>query len=167
MRKPKEPKYKLIISTDSYTGNFERELVGYTLGILDSVQMEIDHSRDYREAFRRQEGLESSDSRDFHDEYLFERYQEVDDWEQYTFYEIGCYTNNQCNDVAIFFKDIPEPAWEERIIRRIKLFFDGDYKKIEDADWQKQFGHPAPYDKYPKLESIEWLENGNLFKKVL
>lgn len=40
---------KLIIHTNKYTGNFERELVAYSLGILQESQM--DHSESFQKAF--------------------------------------------------------------------------------------------------------------------
>ena len=36
MKKEKAP-YGLLIKTDSYTGNFKRELVAYSLGVLDEM----------------------------------------------------------------------------------------------------------------------------------
>lgn len=39
MRVKQIPNYELIIKTDSYIGNFERELVSYSFGTLDNVQM--------------------------------------------------------------------------------------------------------------------------------
>lgn len=41
--------YKLIINTDSYTGNFERELISYCFGILQKSQET--HSLDFQKAF--------------------------------------------------------------------------------------------------------------------
>ena len=40
---------KLIIHTNKYTGNFERELVAYSLGILEDSQM--NHSESFQKAF--------------------------------------------------------------------------------------------------------------------
>lgn len=48
MRVKQVPNYELIIKTNSYTGNFERELISYALGTLDNVQMEMgDFHGDY------------------------------------------------------------------------------------------------------------------------
>lgn len=41
MRIKQIPNYELIIKTNRYTGNFERELISYALGTLDDVQMEM------------------------------------------------------------------------------------------------------------------------------
>ena len=41
--------YYLLIHTDSYTGNFDRELVAYALGILDEEQES--HAKEYKKAF--------------------------------------------------------------------------------------------------------------------
>lgn len=43
--------YSLVIRTDSYTGNFERELIAYVFGILDEVQTDIDYGTSYIKAF--------------------------------------------------------------------------------------------------------------------
>lgn len=41
--------YYLLIHTDSYTGNFDRELVAYVIGILDKEQES--HAKEYKKAF--------------------------------------------------------------------------------------------------------------------
>ena len=41
--------YKLIIHTDSYTGNFERELVAFAFGVLDKEKS--DYANSYKKAF--------------------------------------------------------------------------------------------------------------------
>ena len=43
--------YTLEIECSSYWGNFEREFLGYAIGILDEVQMHIDHSDEERAFF--------------------------------------------------------------------------------------------------------------------
>lgn len=43
--------YYLLIHTNSYTGNFERELVAYSIGKLDELQEEGMHAREYTKAF--------------------------------------------------------------------------------------------------------------------
>lgn len=47
----KKPPYSLCIRTDSYVGNFERELVAFAVGILDSVQTSIGYGANYIKAF--------------------------------------------------------------------------------------------------------------------
>ena len=38
--------YRLVIKCDKWVGNFERELIGYSFGIIDGVQMDIDYALD-------------------------------------------------------------------------------------------------------------------------
>jgi hypothetical protein len=49
MNKKRKCPYYLLIHTNSYTGNFERELIAYTLGILDEEQK--DYAPDFIKAF--------------------------------------------------------------------------------------------------------------------
>lgn len=126
MRVKQIPNYELIIKTNSYTGNFERELVSYSLGTLDNVQMELgDFHGDYEMDLFWEEEF-NSERRDYYDdyelkdEYLMETYQDVDDWEQMTFYHM---TDN-CNSLAIQLQKPLNEYWEEIVVRRIKKFFD-------------------------------------------
>ena len=48
-KKEKRAPFYLLVHTNSYTGNFERELVAYCIGRLDEVQR--NHSREYQKAF--------------------------------------------------------------------------------------------------------------------
>ena len=103
MRVKQIPNYELIIKTNSYTGNFERELVSYALGTLDNVQMEMgdfhgSHEMDlfWKEEFN-SERKDYYDDYELKDEYLMETYQDVDDWEQVTFYHMA----DNCNSLAI------------------------------------------------------------------
>ena len=126
MRVKQIPNYELIIKTNSYTGNFERELVSYALGTLDNVQMEMgdfhgSHEMDlfWKEEFN-SERKDYYDDYELKDKYLMETYQDVDDWEQVTFYHIA----DNCNSLAIQLVKPLNEYWEEIIIRRIKNFFD-------------------------------------------
>ena len=157
MRKLQEPNYKLMINTDSYTGNFERELIAYVFGILDSVQMEIEHSEKYREAFYTEESMTLEQCEEFLEEYLFERYQEVDDWEQMTFYEICRFDSDKCNSLAVFLDKTLNEEWMERFKRRLQKFFNGGYEEVENARWQEMFGHNS-YVKPIKLLSVKLLK---------
>ena len=125
MRVKQIPNYEMVIKTNSYTGNFERELVSHCFGILDNVQMEMgDFHGDYEMDQFWDEEFESSrpgyyDDYDLKDEYLMETFQDVDDWEQMTFYHMM----DDSNSLAIqLFKPLDE-YWEEIVIRRIKKFF--------------------------------------------
>lgn len=104
MRVKQTPNYELIIKTNSYTGNFERELISYALGTLDNVQMEMSdfHGSYEMDLFWEEEF--NSEKKDYYDdyelkdEYLMETYQYVDDWEQMTFYHI---CDSDFNSLAI------------------------------------------------------------------
>lgn len=120
------PNYELIIKTNSYTGNFDRQLISYALGTLDEVQMELgcfngDYEMDlfWEEEFN-SERKNYYDEYELKDEYLMETYQEVDDWEQMTFYHM----TDDLNSLAIQLVKPLNEYWEEIIIRRIKKFFD-------------------------------------------
>lgn len=118
--------YELIIKTNSYIGNFERELVSYALGTLDNVQMELgDFYGDYEMDLFWEEEFDSErrnyyDDYELKDEYLMETYQDVDDWEQMTFYHMA----DNCNSLAIQLVKPLNEYWEKIVIRRIKKFFD-------------------------------------------
>lgn len=126
MRVQQIPNYELIIKTNSYTGNFERELISYALGTLDNVQMEIGNFHgDYEMDLFWEEEFSSKrkdyyDDYELKDEYLMETYQDVDDWEQMTFYHM----TDECNSLAIQLVKPLNEYWEEIVIRRIKKFFD-------------------------------------------
>ena len=124
--------YTLEIECNSYWGNFEREFIGYSMGILDDVQMRIDHSDEERamfwdEVFNKdpisfEEALESYEL--FRD-YLFETFQMCDDWEQLTFYQIDwdIMHKNGSNVLKIQLCKPLSYYWESIIIPRMKDFF--------------------------------------------
>jgi hypothetical protein len=125
MRVEQKPNYELIIKTNKYTGNFERELISYSLGTLDNVQMELgDFHGDYEMDLFWEEEFNTTrkdyyDDYELKDEYLFETYQDVDDWEQMTFYHIV-----DGNSLAVQLIKPLNEYWEEIVVRRIKKFFD-------------------------------------------
>ena len=159
--------YRLCIQTDDYTGNFERELVGYSTGILDEVTESLiskfdpdDYCKHWfyqdvmcmneKSYYSRIKGGESPLLRD----YLCETYQEVDDWEQSTFYYINPYFDDKnsvmpdgsikCNSLYLqLVKPLP-PIWEEIIIGRIVKFFKDERIRKEEfsclkyAEWDKR-----------------------------
>lgn len=141
--------YMLVIATNKWAGNFARELVGYCTGILDREQMDIGYADEERDVFWKEEFPgkfnEAPELSDFsvgvyglYDDYLLETYQEVDDWEQSTFYNIY---GMKVEDVEEFCSDAPvagevdsvvyiqlqkplDEKWEEMITRRIRSFVD-------------------------------------------
>lgn len=134
--------YVLEVECNAYWGNFEREFVAYSMGILDDVQMRIKHSEkelimfwnevfNYRpltfeEAFRNYELLK---------DYLFETFQDVDDWSQLTFYQIDWDAmHKEKRDILRIQLAKPlDKYWEGIIIPRMKAFFE---KKI--YKWMKE-----------------------------
>lgn len=159
MRVYQNSNYELIVKTNSYVGNFERELISYALGTLDNVQMELGSFHgEYEMNLFWEEEFNSSrkdyyDAYELKDEYLMETYREVDDWEQMTFYHIA----DDYNCLAIqLFKPLNE-YWEEIVIRRIKKFFET---------------HPCEYDwtlpKDGKLLDLYLVdESGNRIKDYM
>ena len=145
MRKSKSViPYTLEIECTSYWGNFEREFIAYSLGILDDVQMKIRHSEEFLLMFWEETFGRPSLSFEFASEhyvllqdYLLETFQECDDWEQLTFYTIDwdIYHKNGSNILKIQLTRPLSKDWEEIIIPRMKAFFNNkiyEYLKEED-----------------------------------
>ena len=124
--------YTLEIECTSYWGNFEREFVAYSLGILDDVQMDIRHSEEelemfWEEVFNKEapDFEEALESYDLLKDYLLETFQDVDDWWQLTFYHIDwdIMHKNGSNVLKIQLAEPLSGEWEEIIIPRMKKFF--------------------------------------------
>jgi hypothetical protein len=124
--------YTLEIECNSYWGNFEREFLGHSIGILDDVQMDIDHSDKERALFWKEvfdkepiSFKEASESYDLYKDYLLETFQDCDDWEQLTFYYIdwNILHKNGSNVLKIQLAKPLSREWEEIIIPRMKDFF--------------------------------------------
>ncbi len=140
--KPAIP-YTLEIECNSYWGNFEREFLGYSIGILDDVQMDIDHSDEERALFWKEvfgkEPItfkEAFESYDLYKDYLLETFQECDDWEQLTFYAIDWDTMHKENRNVLKVQ-LAKPfskEWEEIIIPRMKDFFTCKIYPYMEAD---------------------------------
>lgn len=129
--KPTIP-YTLEIECNSYWGNFEREFVAYSMGILDDVQMDINHSEEELEMFWQDVFGRPRISFEYAlehyvllQDYLFETFQDVDDWEQLTFYQIDWdIMHKEKRDVLKI--QLAKPLseyWENIIIPRMKEFF--------------------------------------------
>lgn len=133
--------YTLEIECNSYWGNFEREFIAYSMGILDDVQMRIRHSADMLSMF-----WEDTFGRPFLSfefalehyvllkDYLFETFQVVDDWEQLTFYRINwdLMHSEKRNVLTIQLAQPLNENWENIIIPRMQDFF--LKKPYEDMD---------------------------------
>ena len=136
--------YTLEIECNSYWGNFEREFIAYSMGILDDVQMHIDHSEEERamfweEVFNREEPItfeEAIGSYELFRDYLLETFQDVDDWEQLTFYQIDwdIMHKNGSNVLKIQLAKPLDYYWESIIIPRMKDFFTKKPYEYMDKD---------------------------------
>lgn len=136
--------YTLEVECTSYWGNFEREFLGYAIGILDDVQMHIDHSEEERTMFWKEvfgkepiDSEEASESYELYRDYLLETFQACDDWEQLTFYTIdwNIYHKNGSNVLKIQLAKPLSRELEEIIIPRMKAFFDKKvYKYMKPED---------------------------------
>lgn len=136
--------YTLEVECTSYWGNFEREFLGYAIGILDDVQMHIDHSEEERAMFWKEvfgkESIsfrEASESYELYRDYLLETFQACDDWEQLTFYTIDwdIMHKNGSNVLKIQLVKPLSAELEEIIIPRMRAFFTNkiyEYMKPED-----------------------------------
>ena len=128
--------YTLEIESSTYWGNYEREFIAYSMGILDDVQMRIKHSKEELEMFW--EEVFNTTPPTFEEalvqyaplrDCLFETFQDVDDWWQLTFYNIDwtMYHKENRNILRIQLAKPLGKYWEDIIIPRMKAFFD---KKI-------------------------------------
>ena len=136
--------YTLEIECTSYWGRFEREFIGYAMGILDDVQMGINHSEEERALFWKEvfdkepiEFEDAAESYDLYRDYLLETFMECDDWEQLSFYYIDfdIYHKNKSNVLKIQLAKPFSTEWEEIIIPRMKAFFDKKiYEYLKEDD---------------------------------
>lgn len=124
--------YTLEIECNSYWGNFEREFIAYSMGILDDVQMDINYSEEELEMFWQDVFGRPHISFEYAlehyvllQDYLFETFQDVDDWEQLTFYQIDwdIMHRNGSNVLKIQLAKPLDYYWESIIIPRMKDFF--------------------------------------------
>ena len=124
--------YTLEIECNSYWGNFEREFIAYSMGILDDVQMNINYSEEELTMFWDEvfgitppDFAEALEIYELLRDYLFETFQEVDDWDQLTFYQIDWSIMHKENRNVLkiqLVKPLSE-YWENIIIPRMKNFF--------------------------------------------
>lgn len=136
--------YTLVVECNSWVGNFERELIGYSMGILDEVQMnDVGYSEEeralfWKEVFNRDVPIEYEDEYVLKDKYLCELWEEVDDWEQATFYNVcgrGNWTSKETNSaIKIYLFEPIKPTWfEQLIVNRMYEFFEKKvYKWLHD-----------------------------------
>lgn len=138
--KPRIP-YVLEIECTSYWGNFEREFVAYSMGILDDVQhgrhSEEELEMFWTEVFSKQPPTfeEALENYPLLKDYLFETFQDVDDWAQLTFYQID-WTAMHKEGREVLRIQLAKPLdkyWEDIIIPRMRDFFT---KKI--YEWMRK-----------------------------
>lgn len=125
--------YTLEVECNDYWGNFEREFIAYSMGILDDVQMNIRHSEEELEMFWQDVFGRSHLYFEYAMEhyvllrdYLFETFQACDDWEQLTFYYIDWETmhKEKRNVLKIQLAKPFDDYWETIIIPRMREFFE-------------------------------------------
>lgn len=153
MRVEQKANYKLVVETNTYAGNYERELIAYALGTLDSVALEeVGGFEEEIESFWQEEfQCEPKDS-ELKEKYLMETYQEVDDWEQLIFYRI-----EHQNNLIIQLVQPLNDFWEEIVIRRIQKFFTD--RPFADACYMREDA---------KVLGIYLTDsNGNIIKRYL
>lgn len=128
--KPRIP-YVLEIECNSYWGNFEREFVAYSMGILDDVQhgrhSEEELEMFWTEVFNKQPPTfeDALENYPLLKDYLFETFQDVDDWAQLTFYQIdwNAMHKEKREVLRIQLAKPLDEYWEGIIIPRMKDFF--------------------------------------------
>ena len=133
--------YVLEIECNSYWGNFEREFVAYSMGILDDVQhgrhSEEELEMFWTEVFSKQPPTfeEALENYPLLKDYLFETFQDVDDWSQLTFYQIDwkAMHKEKREVLRIQLAKPLDEYWEGIIIPRMKDFFT---KKI--YEWMRE-----------------------------
>jgi hypothetical protein len=113
------------------------------MGILDDVQMRIKHSKEELEMFWTEvfgkeppKFAEALEEYELLRDYLFETFQDVDDWSQLTFYQIDwdILHRDVRNIIRIQLAKPLSKEWEEIIIPRMKAFFEKKiYKWMTDS----------------------------------
>lgn len=133
--------YTLEIESSSYWGNYEREFLGYAIGILDDVQMHIEFADTerlmfWKEVFNKDEAPDFDEALEDYEllrDYLYETFQDCDDWWQLTFYGIDWDSDKNILKVQLV-KPLSK-YWEDIIIPRMKTFFEKKiYKHLKDND---------------------------------
>lgn len=153
VKKEKAP-YKLIIRTNSYTGNFDRELVAYSIGILDEIQE--DYADSYKKAFWTRYGGNGCNS--------LEEYNKFE--EEYKIKEL----NRLYSDAEDFLKELEEKdpeakaRREERKKAREKKEYEEDINRLYDTylcytyqtvdDWEQDTFYNIDFYKDDSCNSI-------------
>lgn len=117
--------YYLIIHTNAYTGNFERELIAYCLGKLDDVQST--YALEYIKAFWNKHVGNGIDS---YDEYL--KFKEEYDFSDSAFEVFAETTKRLCSMRG-------EKISDEEIVEKFKKVEEARKKREEETDWGRVY----------------------------
>lgn len=140
MQVEQKANYLLWLNFDKYTGNFERELIGYIMGYIDSEQEKYcDDSYGskgpWTAKYREDIGRDFYTAMEYWDEWIQDTYQSVDDWEQMTFYNIE-HRHGECNSIYIqFYKEPSEEIIKELLARIAK--WENEFHVIKNAGYNK------------------------------
>lgn len=146
----KQYKYRIRIICRGWTGNFDRELIAYTLGCLDDMQMGADciAQKELNAFWHEEYGMDPPEEQSvLYDpafiqktgyniltDYLAETYQDVDDWKQNTFYNVKRLTEETSELWIQLHKPFPENIMNT-FLERTKRFFKNhicQYMKDDD-----------------------------------
>lgn len=166
MNTKRDSTLELVIKTNSYAGNFERELIGYTFGVLEAVQMEIDYAENERDAFWQE--VMGKASREKYVDSSFPLWQFLDDscvsehdGEYYsTFYAIAeghngeNYYSDSNKNIHLYLLKEFDAIWLPIIISRIKKFFSQSVCNPDNSSYMRDL----------ELLGLELYENGKSIK---
>ena len=177
---------RLIIKTDKYAGNFERELIGYCFGRLSEEQEQIEYAREYVRAFWRSYArcndyesylIKEEKQKKFEDlmkktdsilgmtvtvepkltiQDIYENYLEFLQEEVDDDYEKTFYSSDD-KEISIWFKqDLPEESLN-MFIQRIRSFFNNNvFETFENAIHLTEFNSLCDCDNKIKLISLSY-----------
>lgn len=191
----RESKYYLVIHTDSYAENFERELISYCIGIIppecgdyaktfekifwnNEVSSSINSYEEYKKSIEEKKKVFGDcDISEDKFTYFYENYLVKSDifnglFHYDSFYDLDFYYNQNSldlNTICIFLNEIPDERFEEILVRRIKNFFDKNvYKVVKDFECLSQFEELSTEKGGFKLLDLELIDKDkNLIKKYV
>lgn len=131
-----ESPFALIVSTDSYTGNFEREFCAYVTGAYGECGVGEELAEEFNEEEPGDEDLTYKTANESDDSGCHRPVSIYDDGDHY-------------NSLIIFFDAEPEPSEWDLIVRRAKQFC------AERPDWRSYQGTKKPIT----LKGIRLVEN--------
>lgn len=126
----KKAPYYLLIHTNSYTGNFDRELVAYCTGKLDKEQE--GHSRSFEKAFWNSVAASDVDS---YEEYINDEIKEVADETQVLLQALN-FRNLSTESLDERIKRIKTEQAEKDILRLYDTYLCNTYQEVDD--WEQE-----------------------------